>query len=124
MRIAIPLTDTQFCEHFGRADGFFLCDVDPATRSVIRPRQVVRPRQQCENVPQWLRDMRVTLVIAGGVGPVAQGHLSGLGITVVAGQEGTDPQVIAQRYLSGRATGRTNRCRTDEHALRHCKRKR
>ena len=123
MRIAIPVKGPTFCEHFGRADGFSLCDVEPGTRLAVRSRQVVRPRYQCENVPEWLKAMRVTLVIAGGIGPVAQGHLAALGITVVPGQTGTDPLDVAQHYLNGRADPRVNPCRSDAHELRHCRRK-
>ncbi len=124
MRIAIPTTAGIFCEHFGRADGFFLCDVDATSRSVDRPRQVVRPKTVCESIPQWLKNMGVTMVIAGGIGAVAQKHLSDLGIVVVPGQNGTDPATIAGTYLQGRATRRINPCDTARHKQFHCKAKR
>ena len=123
MRIAIPTTAGAFCEHFGRADGFFLCDVDGTSRGVDRPRQVVRPKTVCESIPQWLKDMGVTMVIAGGIGAVAQKHLSDLGIGIVPGQVGRDPATIAQDYLLGKAIDRTNRCQPKEHRQLHCKAK-
>jgi predicted Fe-Mo cluster-binding NifX family protein len=105
-------------------DGFFLCDVDATSRSVDRPRQVMRPKTRCESIPQWLKDMGVTMVIAGGIGAVAQKHLSDLGILVVPGQVGRDPATIAQDYLLGKAINRTNRCQPKDHRQLHCKAKR
>jgi predicted Fe-Mo cluster-binding NifX family protein len=124
MRIAIPTTGEAFCEHFGRADGFFLCDVDASTRSVDRPRQVVRPKARCENVPGWLKSMGVTAVIAGGVGAIARTNLASLGILVVPGQTGAEPAAIAQSYLHGQATKRDNPCEAERHESLHCRRKR
>lgn len=121
MRIAIPTTGGVFCEHFGRSDGFFLCDVDASTRSVDRPRQVVRPKARCENVPRWLKNMGVTAVIGGGIGAVATRNLTDLGILVVPGQTGTDPPTIANRYLQGQATERVNLCAAGAHRSLHCK---
>lgn len=123
MRIAVPTSGESFCQHFGRADGFFLCDVDPSTRSVDRPRQVVRPKVQCENVPQWLKSMGVTAVIGGGIDAIATKKLTDLGILVVSGQIGTDPAAIADRYLQGRATERENPCAAERHESLHCRRK-
>lgn len=123
MRIAVPTTGGIFCEHFGRSDGFFLCDVDPTTRTVTRPRQVVRPKVRCENVPGWLKSMGVTAVIGGGIGAIATTNLTNLGILVVPGQVGTDPATIADGYLQGRATQRENPCATQRHESLHCRRK-
>jgi len=120
MRIAIPVSGEQFCEHFGRGDGFFVCEVDESTRAMERPRVLTRPRSKCESLPQWLQELRVNVVLVGGIGAVGQRHLEERGIRVYAGHSGQDPLRIVHAFLAGNAGGE-NPCATFEHRHHHCR---
>ncbi len=124
MRIAVPVYEEVFCEHFGRANGFLLCEADEATRQLDRPRFVMRPKSKCESVPHWLKQMGVTTVLAGGIGGVAKHHLAELGITVSAGHTGRDPKDVVAGFLATPNQPRKNPCPDLEHRHHHCRRKR
>ena len=121
IRLAIPMQGESFCEHFGRGDGFFLCDLMGDALHRERPRIVPRPKPRCESVPRWLRDMGVTTVLAGGIGAVARQHLQELGVRVSAGHRGADPEQIIDQYLAHPSEHKENSCATLEHRHRHCR---
>ncbi len=120
MRIAVPVVGERFSEHFGRSDGFFLCEVDVASNTLTQPRVLRRPRKKCESLPQWLRELRVDVVLAGGIGPVGRGHLEERGIHVLAGFKADAPRQVVEAFLSGAAEGR-NPCGEFEHRYHHCR---
>jgi len=119
VRIAIPVSGEVFCEHFGRCDGFYLCDV--VDGAIDRPRIVRRPKSKCESVPHWLREMGVTAVLVGGIGVVGTRRMAELGIEVATGHAGSDPQAIAQAFLREGPGTQENPCARFEHRHRHCK---
>ncbi|HEX2970755.1 MAG TPA: NifB/NifX family molybdenum-iron cluster-binding protein [Tepidisphaeraceae bacterium] len=119
MRIAVPVRGEVFCEHFGRGDGFYLCDVIEGV--LDRPRLVRRPKFQCELVPHWLREMGITVVLVGGIGVVGTRRLAELGIEVVTGCAGTDPQASAEQFIHGGLGSQDNPCARFEHRHHHCR---
>lgn len=121
LRIAIPVRGEVFCEHFGRCDGFYLCDVSEG--AVDRPRMVRRPRCKCESVPGWLGEMGVNVVLAGGIGVVGTRRLAELGIEVVAGCVGVEPGAMVERFIRQGPGEQDNPCGRFEHRHRHCKEK-
>lgn len=122
-RLALPVAQGHFCDHFGRADEFFLCDVEPGTSTPGRMRNVVKRLRpgQCESIPQWLNSMAVTMVLAGGIGAVARHGLDALGIRVVTGLHGDDPREVLDDFLQRRQPGGANACLPAAHVLRHCR---
>jgi predicted Fe-Mo cluster-binding NifX family protein len=123
MRIAVPVLDDVFCEHFGRSNGFFLCDVEEPTRQLGRTRTVLRPRGKgkCESLPDWLAQMGITMLLVGGMGEVGRHRFDQLGITVSVGHRGTDPQEVVTGFLAGSAEHKKNPCADFEHRHRHCR---
>ena len=120
LRFAIPVIADSFCEHFGRCDGFFLCDLDEPQAAPARPRVVPRPKKRCESVPQWLAALGVTHVLAGGLGVVARNRLEELNIRVSPGHSGSEPMQIVLGYLRRPRDQRDNPCATFEHRHHHC----
>jgi predicted Fe-Mo cluster-binding NifX family protein len=122
-RLALPVADGKFCQHFGRATEFVLCDVEQDSWVPGRTRSLVRRFKpgECESVPDWLKSMAVTMVLAGGIGAVAQHRLRELGIEVIAGLRGEDPIRVLSDWLDRRQTGGVNTCRQESHLLRHCR---
>lgn len=121
VRIAVPVSGEVFCEHFGRCDGFYLCDA--AEGAVDRPRIVRRPKSKCESVPHWLRELGVNVVLVGGIGVVGTRRLAELGMEVATGHTGTDPQAIAEHFLREGPGRQDNPCARFEHRHHHCKTK-
>ena len=101
MKIAIPLNDGRFCEHFGGAQAFAFYDVDEDRRTIDRHLLGAPPEHGRGIFPMWLKQQGATVVLAGGMGPRAVGIFTLQGIEVVLGVQGDDPEVIARSYLAG-----------------------
>jgi predicted Fe-Mo cluster-binding NifX family protein len=101
IRIAIPLQQGRFCEHFGGAEAFALYTVDPTTRTVADLRHDVPPEHGRGIYPTWLRQQGATVVLAGGMGPRAADIFARQGIEVVLGVRGDDPDAVIRSYLDG-----------------------
>lgn len=121
MRIAVPTLEGNFCAHFGRCDGVFLCDADPATGLIKRPRLVPRNAHGCDSLPNWLNDLAVQCVVAGGIGGGARMRLGELGIEVSAGHDGRTPEDVVRHYLTDPEADLPNSCADHDHNHRHCK---
>ncbi len=100
MRIALPLSNGQFCRHFGRMDGVALFDVDGQgriTQSLTRS----RPSSGCESLPRWLASLEVRRVLVGGIGGGAVQRLSEHRIEIAAAQAtGDDPEALVREHLA------------------------
>ena len=107
MKIAIPLHEGKFCEHFGGAEAFAFYTPDADNGSIGKRLFGIPPEHGRGIFPMWLRQQGTTVVLAGGMGPRAAGILAHHGIEVVTGVHGEDPDALAQGYLDGslEATG-------------------
>lgn len=125
-RLALPVVDGRFCLHFGRAAEFFICDVERDAFTPGRTRTVVKRFKpgECESVPEWLKAMAVSIVLAGGIGPVAQQRLASLGIGLVTGLKGDDPIQVVSQWLDRTQRGGANSCKQDSHQVHHCRTRR
>ncbi len=91
MRIAIPLQQGRFSQHFGGAETFAFYTVDAADRTIAE-RQLDAPPEHGRGIfPMWLRKKGATVVLAGGMGPRAIDIFAQHGIEVVLGVQGDDP---------------------------------
>lgn len=107
MKIAVPVHQGRFCEHFGGAEAFAFYTVDEGSRA-IGERLFGEPPEHGRGIfPMWLRQQGTTVVLAGGMGPRAVGILAQHGIEVVTGIRGEDPDAVVVGYLDGtlEATG-------------------
>jgi len=107
MKIAIPLHQGKFSQHFGGAETFAFYTVDAASRSVAE-RQLDAPPEHGRGIyPMWLRKKGATIVLAGGMGPRAIDIFAQHGIEVVLGVQGDDPDAVVKGFLDGtlEATG-------------------
>ena len=107
MRIAVPIHQGQFSQHFGGAEAFGFYTVDPASRTITERRLDAPPEHGRGIYPMWLRNQGATVVLAGGMGPRAIDILGRHGIEVVLGVRGDDPDTVVRSYLDGslEATG-------------------
>jgi predicted Fe-Mo cluster-binding NifX family protein len=100
-RIALPLVNGQFTEHFGGAEQFGFFDFDETTRSITARTIAAPPPHERGAFPVWLREQGVTAVLAGGMGPRAVQILQHFGIETTLGIEGREPEQIVRAYLDG-----------------------
>ena len=101
MKIAIPIHDDKFCEHFGGAEAFAFYTIDEDSRT-IGDRLLGAPPEHGRGVfPVWLREQGATVVLAGGMGPRAANIFAHHGVEVVLGVQGEDPETIVRGYLDG-----------------------
>jgi len=101
MKIAVPMHEGKFCEHFGGAEAFAFYTVDEDIRA-IGDRLLGTPPEHGRGVfPVWLRQQGATVVLAGGMGPRAANIFAHQGVEVVLGVQGEDPEKIVRSYLDG-----------------------
>jgi len=109
-RIAFSCEDgnglnSKMSMHFGRCPFFTLVDVEEG--KLTNAQVVANPA--FENhvpgaVPEFIRDQKVNMMIAGGMGPKAIDMFAGFGIEVATGVGGKVEKVL-NAYLEGRVQG-------------------
>ena len=118
MKIAIPIHDDKFCEHFGGAEAFAFYTIDEDSRT-IGDRLLGAPPEHGRGVfPVWLREQGATVVLAGGMGPRAANIFADHGVEVVLGVQGDDPERIVCSYLDGTLKTTGEVCH--EHGFHDC----
>jgi len=118
MKIAIPVHQGKFSEHFGGAEAFAFYTVDLDSRTVGEPLLEAPPEHGRGVFPMWLRRQGATVVLAGGMGPRASSILVQHGIQVVLGVRGDDPDEVVQAYVDGRLEATGEMC--NEHGYHDC----
>jgi len=101
MRYAVPVMDGKLSEHFGRCSHFALFDVDEARKAIIRRGMVTSPEHQPGLLPAWLAEEGVSVVIASGMGPMAQGIFRDNRIEVILGAFGDEPEKAVLDHMKG-----------------------
>lgn len=118
MKVAVPVHQGRFSEHFGGADAFALFAVDETSRT-IEERRIEAPPEHGRGVyPVWLRQQGATVVLAGGMGPRAVAIFERHGIQVVLGVDGDEPEALVRRYLDGTLAATAEVCH--EHGYHDC----
>lgn len=110
MKIAIPVFDGELCEHFGQCNDFALFEVAEDRTSVISRQDVPAPSHQPGRFPEWLHEQGVTVVLAGGMGSMAQELFASHGIQVVTGADQRDPDQLVAAFLSDELSTVANFC--------------
>ncbi|MCU0305252.1 MAG: hypothetical protein MUC56_14465 [Thermoanaerobaculales bacterium] len=118
MKIAIPLHEGRFSQHFGGADEFGLYTVDTTTGAVCERRRDVPPEHGRGIYPVWLRQQGATVVLAGGMGPRAVDIFTAQGIEVVLGVQGDDPEAVVRGFLDGTLVATGEACH--DHGFHDC----
>jgi predicted Fe-Mo cluster-binding NifX family protein len=98
MRIAIATLNGEVAAHFGHCQQFTLYDLEGS--KVTKKTTVPSPAHRPGVLPRFLADQGVNCIIAGGMGPSAQGLFAEQNIAVIIGAAGPTDQVIKD-YLAG-----------------------
>jgi len=108
--IAVPLLSGEFCPHFGGAEQFLLFRVDREMATIDGTETRNAPPHKPGGLPRWLSEQGVTAVLVGRLGDRALKMMSRLGIDVVAGVSGLNPERIVRAFLDGTLASGDGRC--------------
>ena len=98
MKIAVPVAEGRLTPHFGHAAEFVVVH---AENEQIKKTEVLEPPPHEPGVlPQWLHELGVGVIIAGGMGQRALGLFGEKGIRVVTGARGLTPEELVRQYLT------------------------
>ncbi|MEW5763078.1 MAG: NifB/NifX family molybdenum-iron cluster-binding protein [Bacillota bacterium] len=99
MKLALATDGYYVAAHFGHCPAYTLAEVeDGRVKSMVT---VPNPGHRPGFLPNYLGDLGVTHIIAGGMGPRAQELFRARGIETVVGVQGTLHEVV-EAFLAGR----------------------
>jgi predicted Fe-Mo cluster-binding NifX family protein len=103
VKIAVPVANQSFCDHFGGAEAFAFYEVDEKAKKIMSKTVVATPPHERGVFPKWVRSQGATVVLAGGMGPRAAKMFEAYRIEAVLGVNGpsSDPDAIVKAYLHG-----------------------
>jgi len=110
MRIAVPLAQGQLSLHFGHCDEFAIFETDSESKKIINRNDEAPPAHAPGVLPQWLSEMAVNVIIAGGMGQRAQQLFAQNDIKVVIGASYGSPEELVLAYLEDRLQTGDNIC--------------
>ena len=98
MKFAIPLAHGKLTAHFGHCKEFALIDIE---ENQIKKKEVlVPPPHEPGVLPNWLHELGVNVIIAGGMGNRALVLFKEKNIRVVTGAPSFEPEVLVNSYLN------------------------
>jgi len=99
MRIAIPLVQGKLSLHFGHCDQFAILDIDDKLKKVTNRCDIAPPAHEPGALPRLLSELKVNLIIAGGIGQRARQLFAQKDIDVVIGASSNSPEELVSAYL-------------------------
>lgn len=122
MKIAIPMAEGAFSEHFGAAKAFLIFEGNFKTKQLGQPSIFGAPEHKPGSLPQWLEEQSVDALVSSAIGERALILLSNAGIQVFLAGDDLDPTSLAAACLSGnltRANSENSRCQGGHHDHDH-----
>ncbi len=116
-RFAIPTAGGALCAHFGHCESFAIIDVDDDV--VTSETEVTPPEHQPGTFPRYLAGQGVSVVLAGGMGQMAQSLFRQQGIEVHTGVAAGTPRDLVESYLRQELATGGYECDHDAHDHGH-----
>ncbi|HHX27147.1 MAG TPA: dinitrogenase iron-molybdenum cofactor [Firmicutes bacterium] len=122
MKIAIATEGSMVAPHFGRCPEYTIYDAKDG--SVMDKSVIPNPGHEPGFLPEYLSNLGVSCIIAGGMGMRAQNLFAGKNIQTVVGATGLVDEV-AKAFAAGTLRGGESLCehgkgeRTDNHECGH-----
>ena len=116
MKIAVASEGKFVSGHFGHCEGFTVYEVEE--NKVLKKDFIQNPGHRPGFLPDFLKQLGVNVVIAGGMGETAQQLFAQNNIDVIVGAEGYSDDVI-QQYLKNELKSTGSICREHQHEG-HC----
>jgi len=98
MRIAVASEESKVSGHFGYCEGFTIYEVEDG--KTVSKSFTANPGHKPGYLPVFLKGLNVNIIIAGGMGEIAQNLFNENGIEVVVGAQGLSDDAV-QKYISG-----------------------
>jgi ATP-binding protein involved in chromosome partitioning len=118
MKIAIPMAEGKFSEHFGGAKAFLIFEGNLKTQRLGGKDVFGAPEHKPGALPKWLEEQQVDALVSSAIGERALKILEKAGIDVFLADGDTEPSALATACLSGRlvrANIENTRCHGDHH---------
>jgi len=112
MRVTIASEGNNVSGHFGHCEGFKVYDIEG--EKITNESFVENPGHRPGFLPQFLSDLGVGTIIAGGMGERAQQLFNENNIDVIVGARGECSEVI-MGFLDGTLISTGSVCREHEH---------
>jgi predicted Fe-Mo cluster-binding NifX family protein len=113
MKIAISTDGGSVSAHFGRCPSYTIVEIQDG--KVVGRQEIPNPGHSPGFLPGYLAERGVTTIIAGGMGPRAQGLFADNRIETVIGVQGRVDEVV-DAFLQGTLVGGKDLC---DHGHRH-----
>lgn len=106
--IAIPVSDNVLSPHFGHCEEFNIYEVE--NTNITDETTITAPPHEPGILPQWLSELGVTDIIAGGMGHKAINLFNQFKINVFVGAPQKDAKKIISEFLDGTLVLTSNYC--------------
>ncbi len=115
-KFAIPTLDNKSCAHFGHCQSFAVVQVDD-DNEIGKVQFVDPPVHQPGTYPRFLAEQGVDVIIAGGMGVMAQDLFRKNNIEVHMGVGVEDPSLLVEQFLNSELQTGDNLCNhgADDH---------
>ena len=112
MKIATAAMGTNVAGHFGHCENFILFDTEDG--KIVSQKSIPNPGHKPGFLPNFLGDLGVEVIIAGGMGGGAVDIFNERNIEVIVGVTG-DSTAAVERYLRGELKSTGEVCHAHEH---------
>lgn len=113
MKIAVACNGANIWPHFGHCENFNIFDTENG--KITNEQNIPNPGHRPGFLPNFLADLGVEVIIAGGMGGGAVEIFNERNIEVIVGAEG-DAKLATQKYLNGELKSTGSVCHEHEHA--------
>lgn len=113
MKIAVASEGTTVAGHFGHCQNFNIYETEGQT--ITKEESIANPGHRPGFLPNYLNDLGVKVIIAGGIGGGAIDIFQEKNIEVVSGAAG-DTKAAVQAYINGELKSSGAVCREHQHA--------
>ena len=97
MKVAIATEGGYVSAHFGRCPSYTILEIKEG--KILNREEIANPGHQPGFLPQYLEELGVNCIIAGGMGPRAQGLFAQRNIEAIIGVQGGIDEVI-EKFLN------------------------
>ena len=108
MKVAISTDNNYVSAHFGRCPHFTIVQIDG--QKIVEKETIDNPGHQPAFLPEYLSDLGVNCIIAGGMGRRATALFSEKGIQTIVGVSGSIDEVI-EKLVQGTLKGGESLCK-------------
>ncbi len=108
--IAVPVVGGKLSGHFGHPEVFAFITVDKDAKKILDRDDREPPGHEPGVLPKWIAAQGANVILAGGMGGMAENLLKEAGIEVMLGCPEEDPEKLVGDYLAGTLTTSSNTC--------------